>query len=232
MVSETVWYALAVILGTFLGPFLFAAWVRHQERFEREPWRDVAKAFAWGATGAVVLAVVLSLALPIGRVLSPIGVSSALVGAVIVAPVVEEATKGLGLRWIDDEHVEVEDGLVYGAAVGLGFSATENLVYGLTAYLEGGIEDLLVTIGVRSFTSSLLHASASALLGYAVWRSRADPGTKASILSFYAGAVLLHAVFNVAASTQLFVSFVAILAIAFGGFSWVRRRVRELDRRV
>jgi RsiW-degrading membrane proteinase PrsW (M82 family) len=231
LVSDRLLFALAVGLGSFLGPILFAAWVRNQERYHREPWTRVGLAFAWGATGAVVMAIVLSLLVTASAVPQPIGVSSALFGAVIVAPVVEEATKGLGLRWVKDEHVELEDGLVYGAAAGLGFSATENIVYGVSAYLEGGLPSVLWTVGLRTFTSSLLHASASALIGYALWRRRAGAGgVGLGVAGFYGAAVLLHSMFNVAASAQLVITFVAGLALAIGGFSWVRRRVRELDR--
>lgn len=230
LVSERVLFALAVAAGTFLGPIVFAAWVRNQERYHREPWRRVGQAFLWGATGAVVLAVALSLLLTSSQVLQPIGVSSALVGAIVVAPIVEEATKAVGLRWVKDLHVEIEDGLVYGAAAGLGFSATENIVYGVSAYLEGGLDPLLWTVGIRTFTSSLLHATASALLGYALWRRRAHGGIGVAVPGFYVGAVLLHSVFNVAASAQLWFTFFVGLAIAVGGFAWVRGRVRELDR--
>lgn len=230
MVSERLLFALAVGVGTFLGPIAFVVWVRNQERYWPEPWSSVARAFLWGATGAVVLAIALSLLLTSEEVLQPIGVSTAFVGAVIVAPIVEEATKGLGLRWVDDAHVETEDGLVYGAAAGLGFSATENLVYGANAYLEGGLDPLLWTVGLRTLTSSLLHASASALLGYALWRRRAGVAVGAGVFAFYLGAVLLHSAFNLAASAQLWVTFLASLVIAVGGFSWVRGRVRELDR--
>ena len=55
------------------------------------------------------------------------------VGAVIIAPFVEEFLKALGMMraGVKEEVDEVEDGLVYGAACGLGFAATENLMYGL-----------------------------------------------------------------------------------------------------
>jgi RsiW-degrading membrane proteinase PrsW (M82 family) len=76
----------------------------------------------------------------------------------------------------------------------------------------------------------MLHATASALLGYALWRRRADEGSAGVVVVFYAAAVLLHAVFNVAASARLWLTFFAGLAIAIGGFVWVRRRVKQLDR--
>lgn len=229
MVSERIWFGLAVFLGTVLGPVLFTVWIRNHERYHPEPWPRVFRAFAWGATGAVVLALILEILLAPSQVLQPVGVPSALAAALIVAPLVEEATKGLGLRWIEDEHVELEDGLVYGAAAGLGFSATENVVYGISAWLEGGLAPLVATVAVRTFTSSLLHATASAALGYAIWSHRADRGGALVIGVFYVGAVLLHSVFNLFASSQLYLSFLAVLVIAIGGFAWVRGRVQKLD---
>lgn len=232
MVSDTVLYAIALVLGTFLGPGLFAVWVRRQERFEREPWSSVGLAFAWGATGAVLLTLLVSGVLAVGDSLQPIGVSSALVSAVVVAPLVEEAAKGLGLRWVPDPWAEVEDGLVYGAAAGLGFSATENVVYGVSAFLDGGLQPLVVTIAVRTVTSSLLHAAASGLVGYAIWRMRAREGSALGLAVFYLGAVAFHAAFNVLAAGRLWSTFLAGAFVALAGFSWVRRRVRELDQPV
>lgn len=230
MVSPTVLFGLGLVAGTFVGPLAFAAWLRNQERYEPEPWSSVLKAFAWGATGAVLLALLLELVLAPGQALEPIGVSSAIATAVLVAPVVEEATKALGLRWVDDAHVELEDGLVYGAAAGLGFSATENLVYGVSALAEGGIGNLVATVAVRTATSSLLHATASAVVGYALWRRRAGRGGSGAVLAAYGVAVLLHAGFNLAASSRLLLAFLAAAAIAIVGFSRVRKRVRALDR--
>src|SRR5947208_7460320 len=65
-------------------------------------------------------------------------VVSLVVGAAIVAPIVEEAAKGLGVRAGRPEIQKLLDGLVYGAAAGLGFSATENLFYGIARLLESG----------------------------------------------------------------------------------------------
>ncbi len=70
---------------------------------------------------------------------------------VLVAPLVEEAVKGLGvlfLLWLlRAEFDDVRDGIVYGALVGLGFSVTEYGLYLARQALEEGtppIFDLLV----------------------------------------------------------------------------------------
>ena len=50
--------------------------------------------------------------------------------SVIIAPIIEELSKALGLRLIKNQIFELEDGLIYGAVAGFGFAATENLIYG------------------------------------------------------------------------------------------------------
>ena len=68
------------------------------------------------------------------------------------------------------EITELEDGLIYGAVAGLGFSATENLFYGYS-FLSEGLAVFLILIIIRSFGGCLLHASATALTGYGYGKS-------------------------------------------------------------
>src|SRR6266508_3904875 len=92
------------------------------------------------------------------------------IGAFVVAPIAEEAAKGLGVRPGRPQTQALLDGLVYGAAAGLGFSATENLLYGVEALVNpnGGASASLLVIAIRSFSSSFLHASSTAVLGYGI----------------------------------------------------------------
>jgi RsiW-degrading membrane proteinase PrsW (M82 family) len=227
-----VWLVVGLLAGAFLPPLFYVAWVRNQERYHREPWGSVLKAFGWGASGAIVLTLIISVivAEP-SEALKPVVVSSAVYGAVVVAPIVEEAAKALGLRWVNDRHVEVEDGFIYGAAAGLGFSATENVVYGISALVDGGVTGLVTTLVIRAISSSFLHATASGVLGYAIWKHRAGESTVMAIPLLYLGAVAVHSAFNLAASVPLFLTFLAAMALAIGGFAWVRHRVRALDAR-
>lgn len=222
----------AVFAAAFVPPILYAAWVRNVEEHAREPWGSLSKAFGWGATGGVVIALVLNTVLS-GRpdALEGTGITAFIFTAVVVAPVVEEATKAFGLIAVDDDHVEVEDGLVYGAAAGFGFAATENLVYAGSAYLDGGVSALAMSLIIRSVSSAFLHGAASALVGYAMWKQRAGEGSGAGLFTMYGVAVLLHAAYNLGASLQVWAGFFGSIALAWITFTWVRRRVRELDRR-
>src|SRR2546430_17270341 len=95
------------------------------------------------------------------------GGPTAAIGVLVVAPMVEEAAKGVGATAGRPQPQSKTDGLVYGAAAGLGFSATENLVYALAALLVPGVgpSGSLVVVAVRSFSSTFLHASSTAVMG-------------------------------------------------------------------
>src|SRR6266508_1259217 len=123
------------------------------------------------------------------------------IGAFVVAPIAEEAAKGLGVRPGRPQTQALLDGLVYGAAAGLGFSATENLLYGVEALVNpnGGASASLLVIAIRSFSSSFLHASSTAVLGYGIAKTWLTHRTWA-FLPFYIIAVIMHATFNVLTS--------------------------------
>lgn len=201
-------FLVVLVASAFALPLIFLAWIRNTERFGREPWHAVLKSFAWGAVFSVLIAAIFSLILlslfrdvgPIYEVLSRRFLNPEMIlGALIVAPLVEEAAKLLGVR-PGRRHTDVRvDGIVYGAAAGLGFSATENLLYGLVALVEADPSTSLLVIAFRSFSSSFLHASATAVAGYGLaksWLTRRP----AALAPFYIGAVIMHAVFNFLAS--------------------------------
>ncbi len=159
---------------------------------------------------------------------------------VLVAPVAEELAKGLGVLRVRPRINEMEDGIVYGAAAGLGFAATENLLYGATAFVAEGLEVSLMVIGVRSFSSVLLHASASAAFGYGVARSQLSPRRR-GLLPFYLLAVFMHGTYNFFASFGEFfsglygdaaalVGFVAAVALALLAVGLARSAITREER--
>jgi len=207
--ADSPYFLIVLLASAFTMPLVFMVWIRNSARHSREPWRFVLKSFVWGAVFSVIVAIIFSLVLvaTLGQV-GPLNeflvrrfhdpdIVVLVLGAVIVAPIVEEAAKGLGVRAGRPEIQRLIDGLVYGAAAGLGFSATENLFYGLNQLLspEGGATASLAVIAIRSFSSSFLHASASAVLGYGLAKSWLTRRTWA-FLGFYLIAVTMHASFN------------------------------------
>lgn len=201
---------LLLVLFAFIPPLLYMVWFRSAERQEREPWGQVLRAFGWGAVIGVIVAVILSVILAIvllegglfafrhtftelDRAIEETLDLPLFLLIVVIAPLAEEVAKGLGVIRVRRHINEMEDGIVYGASAGLGFAATENLLYGAVAAATAGLGASLVLIGVRSFSSALLHASATSAFGYGVARS-AILGK--SLAPLYLLAVFMHGVFN------------------------------------
>ncbi|MCJ2554944.1 MAG: PrsW family intramembrane metalloprotease [Candidatus Thermoplasmatota archaeon] len=223
---------LVLILFAFLPPVIFVIWFRNAERYEREPWSQVFRAFGWGAFIGVIVAIILSLILAavlLGAgtfVLQHIHVGlaealdaqlnlSVLILLVVVAPIAEEFAKGLGVFRVRQHINEVEDGVVYGAAAGLGFAATENVIFGAVAFAAAGLGASLILIGIRSFSSALLHAAATGTFGYGVAVSKLVSGK--TLLPFYLLAVLMHGIYNFFAGLgELFVQDIGVAAASIG----------------
>lgn len=164
---------LILIAAAFVPSLLYLVWIRNTERFTREPYGRLLRVFVFGATVSVALALVWEIILMIllgmnaERVYQLLGENPNLMTillACVIAPFVEEATKALGAFRVRRFMSELEDGLVYGAAVGLGFAATENLIYEGNAYLADGAGAFIATTIVRSLSSALLHAGASSVI--------------------------------------------------------------------
>lgn len=146
------------------------------DRYEREPFWLVSLNFFWGATGAIVFGIIGSIIMGLGVTEfiyqfaneSDAGTFNNLAGAVIVAPVVEELTKGVFLLMIafSKQFDGPVDGAVYGGAVGLGFGMTENFLYFMS--FPQDYVGLFVLIIIRTLFSAVLHCCCQAVFGAAI----------------------------------------------------------------
>ena len=140
------------------------------DRYDQEPTWLVSLAFLWGALGAVVIAVVGSLVfmVPVAMVASE-GAAD-LAGTIVIAPLVEEPAKALGLLLVAlSRHFDnATDGFVYGAAAGLGFGMTENGMYFISAAVEGDVGVWMGTVFVRTVFTAMMHACATSIVGAAI----------------------------------------------------------------
>jgi protease PrsW len=229
---------VSLVIAAFLPPLLFMYIVRNTETCRREPWSAMIIAFLYGGTVAIVISVVLEEG--VGLIISDLAISS-LVMAVIIAPIVEECAKSTGVP--RRRILELEDGFIYGAAVGLGFAATENMLYLISA-LSSSVEEFVLTAIIRAFTSTLLHASATAITGFgiAVFIFSRKQGRRQSWIPYLGLAIVLHALFNVFASlgdlAPVDQTAFALLGLglafllAWAVFITIRRRIRALDTQV
>ncbi|HUR68748.1 MAG TPA: PrsW family intramembrane metalloprotease [Candidatus Thermoplasmatota archaeon] len=220
---------LALLLAVALAPpIILAVRLRNAERHRREPWRVLWRAFAWGATGAAIVAILLESAFDARLRDATFFAPGFSVSVVLLAPLIEELLKALGLRFIDDAHPEPEDGYIYGGAVGLGFAATENTIYILSAFLTGGEQGAFVTALYRGIATVALHGAASAIAGRGIWRARYG-GAWGWALAGVLAAVAIHVVYNALAAVATGWATLAAAALAVVAYLRMMRRVAVLD---
>ena len=165
--------AFALVCMLSIGPaFAYASIVYWLDRFEKEPTRLLVGAFAWGAFVATIGALVWGLALQWSLALFVGEDVADVTGTVLIAPLVEESLKGAALALLallrPHEFDTLLDGLVYGAIVGLGFAATENVLYLFSEYLEGGYDAMLALFGLRVILGGWGHAVYTACIGVGI----------------------------------------------------------------
>jgi RsiW-degrading membrane proteinase PrsW (M82 family) len=225
---------ILLFVFAFLPAILYVIWIRNTERFNRERWIPIIICFLWGASIAIIAAIILEVFLEISLVTSIqsenlFGLST----AIIIAPFAEELVKPFALRTriVKNEITELEDGLIYGAVAGLGFSATENLFYGYS-FLSEGIIIFLILIIIRSFGGCLLHASATALTGYGYGKTIIKNTSKLRIIPYFLVAVFAHALYNYFVSYDILGSISGLffaLLLVFISIKLVRGKIRKLD---
>lgn len=193
--------ALAAIIP--MSFYLFLIW--RFDKYDREPFKLVLANYLWGALGAVIFAVIGSLLL---SSFASFFINDELhlghIGAIVIAPIVEETTKGffLLITVANRKFDNVTDGIVYGGAIGLGFGMTENFIY----FVSYGttVPDWIAIVTIRTLFTAVMHCVATAtfgaFLGYAKFRNKYF-----KIIFPLAGlllAMIIHASWNFAVSFQ------------------------------
>jgi RsiW-degrading membrane proteinase PrsW (M82 family) len=191
---------IAAVVTTLLAAISFPLliWVCFWlDRYEPEPGRYLLAALGWGGVVAVVISFVAE------QLLFALPGTDAFIDTAVIAPVVEEAGKGLFLIAVlllrRHQLHGVLDGLVYAALVGIGFAFVEDVLYYLSALMQGGGFALTATFVLRGIISPFAHPlfTAATGLGVGIAVSTRRPVLRwlAPVLGF-ALAVLLHAIWN------------------------------------
>ena len=158
-------------------------------------------------------------------------------GAVVVAPVVEEFFKGLGvllLFLLRRQHFDGPvDGVVYAATVAAGFAFTENILY-----FAQNAEFVWIVFVMRGLLSPFAHLIFTACTGIAIGMAARSRKTTTVLLAFpvgLVGAMGLHALWN--GSSMLGNFFVIFLVVQIPLFIavvvlmvWLRRQEAEVVR--
>lgn len=195
------------------------------DRLEAEPARIMWFAFLWGALVSTAGALLLNdvgMAFFAGLELDP-----RFTGAVLVAPVVEEALKCLGVLVIflmaRREFNGVVDGIVYAGLVAVGFAFIENIIYLGSAFNELGTPGLLGIFVMRCLVSPFAHPMFTICFGIAlglITHRRRWSLAFVPVLGYLA-AVFLHFLWNFAAMSTtdgFLVVYVLVQVPLFIGF--------------
>jgi RsiW-degrading membrane proteinase PrsW (M82 family) len=189
----------------FVPMFLFAAFVNWLDRYEKEPKLLLGAAFVWGVVIAGGGAYILNTMFGIGIYLFTGSASAADFGTTsIVAPVIEEALKGLAVLVVfllfRKEFDSVLDGIVYGAITAMGFAAIENVLYIYrNGYQEFGWEGFWTLVVIRVLLVGWMHPFFTAFTGIGFAIARMNSNLLVKIIAVPAGytvAVLTHAFHN------------------------------------
>ena len=229
-----------VILLTFaiayLPSLILLVLVRYMEKYEREPWGAMGTAFLWGATATVVLVILARGYFKVYMRDNYPEISSnkdemIFYTSCLITPIAAELVKLMSLFFVREELDEAEDGLIYGAVAGLGFAATEMLLYGLFVFSSYGIKVFIYTVLLRTVSVVILQGSVGAIAGYGITRAVAKKHKKGSLwLSpvFLIIAMACHGLFNwIAQSTtsqggfDVSHTYALGFAIAFSGVTWI-----------
>jgi predicted ATPase/RsiW-degrading membrane proteinase PrsW (M82 family) len=184
--------------------------IRLFDRYEPEPLVLIGLVALWGATGAAAISIAGNRA--VKGALS--GNVQTVFGDAVSAPLVEESAKGLALlaavlplRWIAKRFgisvfEGLNDGLVYGAAVGLGFALTEDFTFFVDRASSQGLGagiDLFVSrrdfFGPAVLHHAIFTAAFGAGLGLATWTTRRSLKILFPLAGF-ALALLMHGANN------------------------------------
>jgi RsiW-degrading membrane proteinase PrsW (M82 family) len=213
------WVVLALALLPAVALLQLTMWL---DRVEAKPVWLLMRCVLWGAGPAIVGAGVVNAA-----VVASNGPRSA---AMLSAPLIEEAMKGLALVWLlrhrrDQIHGAL-DAAMYAMCVGIGFAAVENVEY-YAAALQKGAPVLAFTVIQRGLITPLAHPlfTFATALGIASAANRRAPALIGYPILGYACAVSAHSLWNTFPFTWVFV-IPGFIALAL----WIYRASRAEER--
>ncbi|GEM_PF-126246 len=188
------WQAILLVLALAFAPGFFWLWYFYKkDKLEPEPLGLIRNCFFLGMV-VVIPAALLERALPVSHFQS----------VVIVAPIVEECFKFFAILltvYRSSQFDEPMDGVVYAAAVALGFASLENAGYLYGAYQQSSGSLATLTV-LRSILSVPAHALFSIMWGYALGVAKftgKERGNKLITIGLLS-AIGLHALFNFVAT--------------------------------
>lgn len=164
-------YPTVIMIGNFLIPVVFVAYLYDHQHLSTLTPETIGQSFAIGGILGVLGASVLEFIL-LPHFMNPN--QGLTLSAAIVVGLIEEGCKLAAIMFLARHmrHTEAIDGLLLGAAVGMGFAALESTGYAFTAYLSshGHVGASLAETVLRGLFAPFGHGTWSAILGAVLFR--------------------------------------------------------------
>jgi protease PrsW len=192
-------YPTVILIGNFLVPVVFVTFLYDHQHLGLLPPQRIMQSFILGGILGVLGAAVLE-PLLVPRPVSP-DQGLPLASALLIG-LIEEGCKLVAVMTVARRlrHTIEMDGLLLGAAVGMGFAALESTGYAFTAFLlsDGAIGASIVETVLRGLLAPFGHGVWTAIAGAVLFRASGPNHfrLRGSVLLAYLFVSLLHGLWD------------------------------------
>jgi RsiW-degrading membrane proteinase PrsW (M82 family) len=190
-------FPTVVLIGSLLVPVAYVSFFYERRAISPLTMPAVARAFFYGGVLGAFAATILE---PI--ILGPFAAGGLTIALALGVGLIEEFAKILGVLFVSRRHRHntMLNGMILGAAAGMGFAAVESLGYAFTAFLRSR-GDLTLTVAIvllRGVLSPFGHGTWTAIFAGVLYRESApgDFRLTGKVLIAYLAVVLLHALWD------------------------------------
>jgi RsiW-degrading membrane proteinase PrsW (M82 family) len=185
-------FPTVVMIGSFLVPVTYVSFFYERRQLSSVTMAATAMSFVYGGILGVLAA----------SILEPLFVRKLDLATAFVVGLIEEFVKILGVLVVarHRRHDSEMDGLILGAAAGMGFAALESMGYAFTAFLQnsGSLSSAVSVELLRGILSPLGHGTWTAILVSVLFReSRARRfRITLKVIGAYLLVVVLHGLWD------------------------------------
>ena len=187
-------FPTVVMVGNFMVPVAFVVFLYERRYFSHLTPQTVSLAFLYGGLVGVIAA----------SILWALFIRNLDLVSTLKIGFIEEFAKILGVvaiarhKWHDSEM----DGLILGAAVGMGFAALESTGYAFAAFLQsnGSISAAVEITLLRGLLSPMMHGTWTAILASVLFRESRNGRFRINpyVIGAYVFVSILHSMWNAA----------------------------------
>lgn len=181
-----------VMVGSFMVPVAYVAFFYEHRHLSRLTMPTISMTFVYGGLLGIIAAALLE----------PFFISQLNLGAILRIGFIEEFAKILGVLVIarSRRHDSEMDGLILGAAAGMGFAALESSGYAFTIFLKshGSVSIVVVVTLIRGLLSPLGHGTWTAILASVLFRESRNGHFRINlqVIEAYLLVSILHALWD------------------------------------